>query len=125
MTQTIQVTNYPEQNFRIVLDNVPLNMRVYWSNFDQWLIDLTGIEGQWYCDINDETGVIIINGIALVTGCDMLAPYAFNQLGGLWVYNVEGKYDDLSYETLGVEHQILYVPVLEKESFDRSIGWSA
>jgi len=125
MPQIIPVTNYPDQRFRIVLDAVPINMRVYWSNFDQWVIDLTGIDGQWYCDMSDETGVIVINGFALVNGCDMLAPYAFDQLGGLWVFNAEGKSTDLDFDSLGDTQQLIYVPVAEKEQFDRDIGWAA
>lgn len=31
--------------------------------------------GGWFIDIADENGQVLVNGIPLVTGCDLLAPF--------------------------------------------------
>jgi len=37
--------------------------------------------GCWYLDLNDSTGALIAGGIPLVTGADLLAQYAYLNLG--------------------------------------------
>lgn len=124
MTQIIPVTNYPEQVFRITLDGVTLAARVWWSEFDQITRDLVGdgIAGQWYMDMVSTDGTVDIDGMALVTGCDMLEPYAFDGLGGLWLVNVESKPTDPALEDLGVQFQLIYVPVDEREEFNSALA---
>jgi hypothetical protein len=126
MSQIIPVSNYPDQRFRITLEGVTLSMRVYWSAFDAITAQLVGdgIEGQWYLDMASTDGAIVLNGMALVTGCDMFEPYAFDGLGGLWLVDVEGKARDTGLSDLGVIHNLIYVPVDERAQFNSDIGWT-
>lgn len=126
MIQTIPVSNYPDQRFRITLEGVTLSMRVWWSAFDSIAAELVGdgIQGQWYMDMANTDGTISINGMALVTGCDMLEPYAFDGLGGLWLVDDEGKGRDPGLDDLGVIHTLYYVPRDERASFNSAIGWA-
>lgn len=126
MTQIIPVTNYPEQVFRITLDSVTLASRVWWSEFDQITRDLVGdgIAGQWYMDMVSTDGTVELYGMALVTGCDMLEPYAFDGLGGLWLVDVEDKSRDPGLSDLGVTHNLIYVPAAERAEFNLSVGWT-
>jgi hypothetical protein len=62
--------------------------------------------------------------MALVTGCDMLEPYAFDGLGGLWLVDDEGKARDPGLDGLGVIHTLYYVPRADRASFNSAIGWA-
>ena len=126
MSQIIPVTNYPDQRFRITLDGITLSARCWWSEFDQITRDLVGdgITGQWYWDMISTDGAIEVYGMALVTGCDMFEPYAFDGLGGLWLVDVEDKSRDPGLADLGVVHQLIYVLADEREEFNRDIGWT-
>lgn len=126
MSLIVPVTNYPDQTFRIALDGVTFAARVWWSQFDDAAKALVGddIEGQWYLDLLSNDGTIALYGMALVTGCDMLEPYAFDGLGGLWLVDVEGKLRDPGLDDLGVQHQLIYVPRDERSEFNAAIGWT-
>lgn len=66
----LQPTN---QIFTISLAGVQYQLKVKWNDANQ----------TWVLDIYDATGSIpIICGIAIVTGVDLLAPYAYLGLGG-------------------------------------------
>ena len=122
----IPVTSYPEQSFRIVLDGVPLRVRVYWSEYEESTRAIVGddIAGQWYIDLNDDAGGIAINGAALVMGADILGPYAYDQLGALWLLDTGETGADPGQTDMGERHKIVYVPIDEVESFHADIGWT-
>lgn len=123
MSQIIPVTSYPDQTFRIVLDGVSLSGRLWWSQFDEIARELVGdeIEGQWYLDLSGEG--VALSGMAVVTGCDMLEPYAFDKLGGLWLLDVDGNGRDPALEGMGDTFQLIYVPLAERDEFNRAVGW--
>ncbi len=54
------------QRFTISLDGTTYNVRVTWNDAE---------EGGYTLDLGDETGAIIVAGIPLVTGADLLAQY--------------------------------------------------
>lgn len=66
----LQPTN---QIFTISLAGVQYQLKVKWNDANQ----------TWVLDIADATGSNpIISGIAIVTGVDLLAPYAYLNFGG-------------------------------------------
>lgn len=109
--QTIDIQPLPEQTFRVVLDLVPYSCRVYWSEFDATMMEIVGEgkTGQWYIDI--EGGEVNIKGMPLVTGCDMLGAMAYTTIGQLWVVDGSTKLSDPTYDSLGTDHKLVYVPL--------------
>jgi hypothetical protein len=115
--QIIPLTNYPEQTFRITLDGVALDCRVYWCNYDSTCQEIIGpIAGQWRMDISGEN--IEVSGMALVAGCDLLEPFGFDKLGGLWLEN------DCTLEELGELYRLIYIPSAEVADYNRAIGYA-
>ena len=117
--QVIPLTNYPEQTFRITLDGVALNCRVYWCAYDATCQELMGddIAGQWRMDFTDGES-IEVNGMALVAGCDLLEPFAFDRLGGMWLEA------DCAREDLGELFRLLYIPAADVAAYNRAIGYA-
>lgn len=114
--QEIPLTNYPEQTFRITLDGVPMDCRVYWSAYDDTCKEIVGeIDGQWRMDIISEP--LTVYGMALVAGCDLLEPFGIDELGGMWL---EG---DANREELGDFYRLFYLLKSESRSYNRAIGY--
>lgn len=120
--QTIELEPLPEQTFRIVLDQVPYSCRVYWNFFDPTIKEMVGDgkEGQWHMDM--EGGSISIKGMALVTGCDMLGAFAWDTIGQLWLVDTESKLSDPTYESLGTNHKLVYVPIADSTEIVRMLN---
>ena len=57
------------QNFNITLAGVDYQMRVVWRG------------ACWFLDLMDSTGTLMIGGIPLITGADLLAQYHYLNLG--------------------------------------------
>ena len=68
------------QSLSISLSGVPYNLVVTWNNPAQ----------TWMLDINDQNNNPIVNGIALITGADLLAKYASAGIGGYLVVRSDG-----------------------------------
>lgn len=126
----LPVESYPEQTFRIDLDGVPTDIRVYWSAWDasiQAIANDTDAgapvhEGCWYMDIsNDE---FTVNGIVVTQGCDMLEPFAQSSLGGMFVMNLLTTPSELTYESLGVNHLLVYVLKQNLNNLYSEIGYA-
>lgn len=66
------------QSFGITLAGRELRLTVRWLNVT---------EGGWVLDISEpENAVLVVCGIPLVAGDDLLGPYAYLELGGgLWL----------------------------------------
>lgn len=63
---TYEIPLTPEtQRFKIGLDGVEYSMFVRWNHE----------AGAWVLDISDTTGALIVGGIALTTGADLLEQY--------------------------------------------------
>lgn len=60
------------QIFMISLAGVQYQLRVRWNSANR----------AWTLDLSTPSGAAIISGIPLVTGQDLLAPYAYLNLGG-------------------------------------------
>lgn len=67
----------------------------------------------WVMDIADSQGAPIINGIPLVTGCDLLAQYRYLNLGGGGILFMQSDSDPDSVATftnLGVTAHLYWAP---------------
>jgi hypothetical protein len=76
------------QTLTVTLAGVTYNMRVLWNAASQC----------WVLDIYDSSGNPVINGIALVTGVDLLAQFGYLNFGGQLV--VQTDFDTLAIPTL-------------------------
>lgn len=69
------------QTLSISLAGTTYNLRVTWCN----------PLGAWVLDVNDVNDDPIVNGIPLITGINLLAPYAYLGIGGRLV--VQSDFD--------------------------------
>ncbi len=88
------------QNFSIALGGVSYNLNVYWN-----------VAGSVWClDIADSLNNKILSGIPLVTGTDLLAPYAYLNFGGKLIAQTD---QDLTapptFDNLGTAGHLYFV----------------
>ncbi len=89
------------QRFTISLDVTTYNVRVTWNDAE---------EGGYTLDLGDETGAIIVAGIPLVTGADLLAQYRhLGFSGALFVVTDRDTGDVPTFDGLGVTSHLYYV----------------
>ncbi len=103
MSSTYEIPLSPQpQKFQIVIAGVTYGLRVYWSAAAQ----------AWVLDIQDVNGTTLLNGVALVTGADLLEQYAYLQFGfGLFVGNDDSLFGVPTFQSLGLNsHLIAVVP---------------
>ena len=82
------------QRFSITLSGVEYQLRVQWRN---------AMDSGWVLDIADAGGTPIINGIPLVTGCNLLAAYAhLGFTAVLWVQTTADPDAVPTFENLGI-----------------------
>lgn len=122
----IPIEQYPDQTFRMDLDGHPTTLRIYWNAFDlsvQALATDAGWtpEGCWCLDItNDEFEAY---GIVIAGGCDILDPLAQASLGGLFIVATDPEPAEITFESLGINHLLLYVIKENYDEFVEEIGW--
>ncbi|QKN86322.1 hypothetical protein vBYenM636_71 [Yersinia phage vB_YenM_636] len=123
----IPISSYPDQTFSIELDGIPLQMRVYWSTFNDKMRQLVEEEngpeiyGAWHMDIVGSD--IELYGLGIVQGCDIIEPYSIPELGGFFVGNIEGKASEITYDSLGNEHVLMYILKENLQDFYTAIGY--
>lgn len=128
---------YPDQTLRIELDGVAFDIRVYYSSYDDLIKEIIddGRNGKWYMEIKEGTAtddtasniandLVDVKNIALVPGADLFEPYAYEQLGSLFVTDGEnlGELPDL--DNMGGRYKLLYIPIAEQEETLRAIGYT-
>ena len=64
------------------------------------------------------------NGIVITGGCDILEPHAQASLGGMFLVPVTPEQKELTFESLGVDHLLLYVPKVNYDEFVADIGYA-
>lgn len=87
--------------------SIPLNGLVY-----QFFVYWSQPNGTWMLDISDAQGNLMIGGIPLVTGRDLLAPFKYLKIGGQLQVQSIGS-DPLKVpgiNDLGVTGFLYYVP---------------
>ena len=89
----------PNQTFLIDLDSQTIRLRLYWN----------ATTSTWYFDMEGITFDTILNGIAMVIGVDLLAPYAVRELGQMWIVDMDEKDTPPDFDQVGDRFQFLYV----------------
>lgn len=80
------------QTFTIALNNVTYTLTVKWNSFSNC----------WILYIADDQGNAIVNGIPMVTGCDLLEQYAYLGIGGAFVVQSSNDVNEVpDYSALG------------------------
>ena len=123
----IPIEQYPDQTMRMDLDGKPTTIRLYWSDFDVSLSALAADDGWvpdgcWNMEIsNDEFEVA---GIVITGGCDILEPHAQASLGGLFLVPTKPEPEELTFESFGIDHLLLYVPIANYDEFVEGVGYA-
>lgn len=91
----------PPQTFLTTLSGVTYSMAVLWRDDPA---------GGWFLDIADDQGVPIISGIALVTGADLLAQYAYLGIPGRLIVATDHATDAApTFDNLGALSHLYYI----------------
>lgn len=89
------------QSFQIILSGRNFKFNVVWRDAPQ---------GGWFIDLLDASGNLLIGGIPLVTGADLLAQYAYLGIGGeLWVQTDGDPSAVPTFSSLGNESRLYFV----------------
>lgn len=88
------------QSFFVQLVNVSYKLTFRWN----------AVAVCWVMDIADAEEVPIVQGIPVVTGTDLLSPYAYLGIGGGLVALTEGNQDAVpTFENLGSGGNVYFV----------------
>lgn len=101
MTQAYEIPLRPEaQRFTIAINGAVYGLRLIYADIE---------EGGWLLDIADADGNPLVASIPLVTGADLLEPYAHLGIGAkLYIVTDGAPYLPPSYAALGATSR-LYV----------------
>jgi hypothetical protein len=88
------------QSFFVQLVNISYKITLKWN----------AVAACWVMDIADADEVPLVQGIPIVTGTDLLAPYAYLGFGGGIVALTEGNPDAVpTFENLGNGGDVFFV----------------
>lgn len=88
------------QSFFVQLANVPYQLTLRWNSFASC----------WILDIADVDSVPLVQGIPVVTGTDLLAPYGYLGIQGGIIALTEGNPDAVpTFTNLGVGGDLFFV----------------
>ena len=95
----IPLTPVP-QDFGIVLASVSYNCRLQWNT----------VALCWVLDIYDQNDNLLVGGIPLITGADLLAQYSYLDFGGQLIAQTDGTPDVVpSFTDLGASGNVYFV----------------
>lgn len=100
-TFVIPLTNVP-QSFEIALAGINYQITSYWNNAPDagWVIDIA----------NADTSVVIIAGLPLTTGANLLESLDYLGINGeLWVYTDGDELAVPTFDNLGVECNLYFL----------------
>ena len=64
----------------------------------------------WILDMSDASGKAVISGMPVVTGADMLAQYAYLQIGGILIAQTDSNADGVpTLANLGVTGHVYFI----------------
>lgn len=99
-TQIPVVPSQP-QRFTTLFGGTSYNLRLTYD---------TAQDGCWILDIGDADGNLLVAGIPLVSGVDLLAQYAYMDFGGsLTVTTDRGAGEVPTFDSLGVTSHLYFV----------------
>ena len=98
---TYEIPLTPEtQRFKISLDGVEYSLFVRWNHE----------AGAWVLDLSDTAGALIVGGVALTTGADLLEQYRYlGFTGSLYVQTDYDKHVMPTAENLGETSHLYFV----------------
>lgn len=96
----IPLTASENQTVSVVLLNVTYRMTLQWREAAQC----------WFLDIADGAGDPLVQGIALVTGSNLLRQHQYLGIGGGLVVMCDTGTDVPTFDNLGVSAHLLFVP---------------
>lgn len=95
-------TGPSQRRFSIPLGDKTYNLRLDYADAP---------EGGWLLDIADAQNNLIVCGIPLVTGADLLAQYAYLGIGGKLFVTTDGDLGAVpTYSNLGVSSHLWWEP---------------
>ena len=101
MASIIPLNLDPASTFEISLEDGDFSFRVYYSTVaDVWIMDLT------------KDGELLVNGIRLVAGQDLMLPFNF-EIGQWFMVNLCDNRLDATRDDLGIDTVLLYSPQAE------------
>ncbi len=100
MTTRFEIPLTPEnQTFSVALAGVIYNIELRWNDA------LTA----WVLDIYDVNSNLLVGGLALITGTDLLAPYAYMNFGGTLTVVSDNSTSAIPTQTnLGTESHLYF-----------------
>ena len=102
MTIRIKTFANPYYKGTIALENVNYILQVHWNLTTE----------KWYLNIRGLSNDVIINGLALLPGKDLLAPFGYSgQLGELWVVDQTEGDENPTYDDMGTRWTLEYTPL--------------
>ena len=109
-----------EYTFRIDLDEIVNNIRVYWTEFSDVITEMdTG--GFWSMDISNN--LFTIKAIKLVGGVELMWPYSQIGFGGFFLYDMTNENLDPEFAGIGTRWQLDYIPIDEVQAFRDSLRY--
>jgi len=95
----IPVTNDPGSKFNVELDGNTYALSLRWNITD----------GAWYLNLQGVTNSVALPGLKLVTGPNLLHPYAEIDLGALYVVDKNDQQRDPDFDNFGDDFLLVYV----------------
>jgi hypothetical protein len=91
-----------QQQMQLTIGNVLYSLNVYF--------DAHPFTNAWVLDISDSAGDLIIGGIPLVTGTDLLAQYGYLNFGGQLIAQTSSDTDAVpTFVNLGSDGNLFFV----------------
>jgi hypothetical protein len=101
MTVKINVKEKPYYEGFKVLDGNNYRITIHWNTYTE----------NWYMNLNGINNSISINGIALLPGKDLFAPYGYRELGQLWVIDNYEANENPTFQDFGSRWTVEYTPI--------------
>ena len=96
----------PNYNFSVDLEEHSYKFTIRWNGTGEfWVLNIEGI-----------TNNVVVNGIPMVTGPNLLKPFAIKELGAIYMVDLQSQFSDPNYDDIGTRFVMLYVPTTSPDS---------